>query len=459
MGASLSWAEVELGRAQLGDVRRTRRLVEVAEQRVQRPTASLPDSCGNWAATKALYRLMDNEALTPTAILDSHREALLTRATDVAVVLCPQDTTYVDYTHHPNTAGLGVMQDLNHQGLLVHTTLAITPEHVPLGIIDQQIWTREAEAFGKKQQRRDKPIEAKESQKWLDSLRAVADLHTCCPAVRWISVADREADVYDFLREAQTLKVEMVVRAAWNRRITQAEGHLWAHLESQPSQGTLTVQIPRRPDQPAREAQLSIRWAPVSLRPPQYRSVEHLPLLTVWGLLVREEHPPAGLKAIEWWLLTTIPTGTLIEACERVEWYAARWWIEVYHKVLKSGCRIQARQFEQADRLKRYLTLDSVVAWRVLFLTMTGRQTPSLSCLTILEEDEWQALYCFIHQVSQPPTTPPTLGEVTRWIAQLGGFLARAHDGQPGVTVIWRGFQRLQDIVTTWQLLKTKPAS
>ena len=184
-----------------------------------------------------------------------------------------------------------------------------------------------------------------------------------------------------------------------------------------------------------------------------------MPLLTVWALLVREEKPPAGVEAIEWWLLTTIPTSTVAEACERVEWYAARWWIEVYHKVLKSGCRIEARQFEQADRLKRYLALDSVVAWRVLYLTMVGRQTPNLSCSAILEEDEWQALYCFIHKVSLPPRTPPTLNEVTRWIAQLGGFLARAHDGQPGVIVIWRGLQRLQDIASTWQLLKTKPVS
>jgi hypothetical protein len=132
-----------------------------------------------------------------------------------------------------------------------------------------------------------------------------------------------------------------------------------------------------------------------------------LPLLAIWAMLVREEQPPAGIKAIEWWLLTTVPTRTLAEACERVEWYAARWLIEVYHKVLKSGCRIEARQFEQVDRLKRYWALDSVVAWRVLYLTMVGRQTPSMSCLAILEEDEWQALYCFIqksqrHQLRHP---------------------------------------------------------
>ena len=141
MEASRSWAEVELGRAQLGDVRRTRRLIKVAEQRLQQPDASLPESCGSWAATKALYRLMDNEALTPGVILDSHREALIQRARGVAVVLCPQDTTYVDYTHHPNTAGLGVMQDERvSDGLLIDaTSFGETPRQIGMAGLLQQL--------------------------------------------------------------------------------------------------------------------------------------------------------------------------------------------------------------------------------------------------------------------------------------------------------------------------------
>ena len=459
METSGSWAEFELGQAELGDARRTRRLITVAEQRLHHPTASLPDSCGNWAATKALYRLMDNEAVTPTAILDSHRTATLTRVAKGAVVLCVQDTTYVDYTHHPNTAGLGVLNDLAHQGFLVHTTLALTPARVPLGVIAQQVWTRAAETFGKRQTRRDKPTAEKESQKWLNSLSAVADLRQQRPDVRWVSVADREADLYDFLREAQDLKVEVVVRAAWDRQVAHPEGHLWAHLEHQPAQGTLTVRVPRRPDRPAREAQLSVRWASVTLRPPQHRQVEHLPNLTVWAILVREEQPPSGLDPIEWLLLTTVPTSTWDAACERVEWYAARWMIEVYHKILKSGCRIETRQFEQADRLKRYVALERIVAWQILYLTWVGRETPNLPCSAVLETEEWQALYCFIHRVVTPPSSPPTLHQAMRWIAQLGGFLGRTGDGQPGAMVIWRGLHRLHDIVSTWLLFRPQPPS
>lgn len=459
MAAGKSWAENELGRARLGDVRRTRRLIQIAEQRLQRPAASLPESCGSWAATKALYRLMDNKALTPTAVLDSHREATLKRVCGRAVVLCPQDTTYVDYSHHPHTVGLGVMQDMDHQGVLVHTTLAITPDRVPLGLVDQQVWTRDAETFGKRHQRRDKPTDEKESQKWLNSLRVVADWRMSCPETRWVSVADREADLYDFLWEAQRLKVDVVVRAARDRRVAHPESRLWAYVENRPPQGTLTVKVPRQSDRAARAAQLSVRWAQVNLRPPHHRYAEHLPNVMVWAILVREEQPSADVDAIAWLLLTTVPTQTLEEACERVEWYAARWLIEVYHKVLKSGCRIEDRQFEHVDRLKRYLALDSVVAWQVLYLTMLGREMPNLPCTAVLETDEWQALYCFIHKVSAPPLSPPSLRDATRWIAQLGGFLARTRDGQPGSMVIWRGLQRLHDIVSTWQLLRPPPLS
>lgn len=293
----------------------------------------------------------------------------------------------------------------------------------------------------------------------MKSVQLVADLRTRCPEVRWVSVADREADVYDFLREADRLNVELVVRAAWDRRVAQPEAYLWAYLEGQPIKGTLTVSVAHRPDRPAREAQLSVRFTQVTLRPPRHRAAEQLSPLTVWAILVREDLPPVGVEAIEWLLLTTCPTHTWVEACERVEWYAARWLIEVYHKVLKSGCRIEARQFEQVDRLKRYLALDSIVAWQVLYLTMAGREMPNLPCTVILEADEWRALYCFIHQGSQPPPTPPSLREVTRWIAQLGGFLGRTRDGQPGTTVLWRGLQRLHDIVVSWQLFHPKPLS
>jgi Transposase Tn5 dimerisation domain len=328
-----------------------------------------------------------------------------------------------------------------------------------LGILDQQVWGRPAEELGKRHARKQRPIREKESQKWLTSLKATAAAQQHLPHSRLVSVGDREADIYDLFLEAQALEQEVLVRAAWDRGVAHPEGHLWAYLGSRPVAGTATITVPRQPGQPARTAELTVRHALVTLRPPRHRRQDHLPPITVWAVLAREEIPPAGTEAIEWLLLTTVPVQTFEDACQRVQWYTCRWIIEIYHKVLKSGCRVEQRQFEYADRLVRYLALDSVIAWRVLFLTLVGRELPAMPCTAILEADEWQALYCFIHKTNTPPLEPPTLQQATRWIAQLGGCLARKHDGEPGPTVIWRGLQRLNDLAMAWQLFHPCAAS
>jgi hypothetical protein len=249
-------------------------------------------------------------------------------------------------------------------------------------------------------------------------------------------------------------EADILVRASWNRCVDHAEKYLWEHLHSHPVSGTLTITVPRKQKQPEREAILSIRHALVVLRPPQRRKGEKLPSVTVFAVLALEEQPAQGIKPLEWLLLTTVPVYHFHDACERIQWYTCRWLIEIYHQVLKSGCRVEQRQFETSERIRRYLAVDSVVAWRVLFLTMLGRELPEMPCDAILAAHQWQALYCFIHQTNIPPRKPPTLAEATRWIAQMGGFLGRKADGHPGVTVIWRGLQRLQDVAQAFQLFQ-----
>jgi hypothetical protein len=457
-GQGQSWAAQEFGPVQLGDPRRTRRLVWLAEQRSRQPTASLPQGCGDWAGAKAAYRFFDNARIAPEAILDAHRQASLSRMAAHPVILLPQDTTQLDYSTHSDTTGLGALQSARQRGLLLHTTLAVTPERVPLGVVDQQVWAREPAEVGKRHQRRQRPLEAKESVKWVNSLARALALHAQLPGVQLVSIADREGDVYDFLRPVLTPGGPAVlVRAAWDRAVDSPERRLWAHLASQPLAGRLTITVPRRPGRPAREATLSVRFAPVCLKPPQARRGEGLPPVDLWAVWAQEEAPPAGAEPIEWLLLSSLPVMDFAAACERVGWYSCRWLCEIYHKVLKSGCRIEARQFEDVANLKRYLALDAVVAWQVLYATLLGRQQPALPCSVLLEAQEWQALYCFVHRVATPPTEPPSLQQAVRWIAGLGGFLGRKADGQPGVTTLWRGFQRLHDIVATWQLLHPPP--
>jgi hypothetical protein len=445
------WATNEFSEVDLGDKRRTKRLIRLAEQRSEHPNDSIAASCGEKADTKAAYRLLDNEAIGAEAILEGHFQASAERAAKEKLVFAVQDTTELNYTKHPATQGIGYLQGLTIRGMLMHTTLLVTPQRVPLGLIDQQVWVRPDEEFRvERDKRKELPTEAKESQKWLVSLEATARLQQRLGATHVISIGDSEADVFDLFRKAEQLHQDILVRAATDRLVDHQERSLRNYLRGQPVVGEIFLQVPRTSGQATRKAHLEVRFAPVSIRPPARRKKEKLPSVHLWAILAQEVHAPNGVEAIHWLLLTTLVIETFAQARTCMEWYACRWVIETYHKVLKSGCRVEERQFADSENLQRYLALDAVVAWRVLYLTMLGRDQPDLPCTVILETHEWQALFCFLHHTHQPPQTPPSLRDATHWIAQLGGFLGRKSDGSPGPMSIWRGLQRLSDIAAAW---------
>ncbi len=447
------WAAEEFALVELGDKRRNQRLIALAEQRAGRPNASMAVSCGGKAATKAAYRLLDNEAVGAEEILAGHYACSIQRAQAEEIVLAVQDTTELDYSQHPATQGLGYLNALSQQGMYVHSTLLVTPERVPLGLIDQYLWTRDpADFVVKKEQRRELPIAEKESWKWLVSLEATARAQRQLPHTRLINVGDSEADVYDVFVKARQLQVDVVIRAAQTRVVASAEHYLWNALEQQALAGEVTIHVPRQKGRPARNAQLEIRFVALTLLPPTKRQDEDLPSVALWGVLAHEAHPPAGEEAVEWLLLTTLTVTHFDEALTILHYYTCRWGVETYHKVLKSGCRVEERQFADADNLQRYLALDAVVAWRVLYLTMLSRALPDLPCSVFFAPEEWQALACFILKAKQAPAAVPSLQQATRWVAELGGFLGRKSDGQPGPMSIWRGLQRLTDITATWLL-------
>lgn len=268
-----------------------------------------------------------------------------------------------------------------------------------------------------------------------------------------MSIGDREANVYDLFAMARPHGGDWLVRAAQNRTVDAPERVLWATMATTPVGATIEITIGERPTHPARIATLTLRWRPVTLRPPPRRAKERLPTVTVWAVWAVEEHPPAGVEPVEWMLLTTVPVTTIDDALERVAWYAARWGIEVWHKVLKSGCQIEQKQLGTAFRLMTCLTLYSVIAWRILYATMLARAVPDAPCTVLLDPDEWQGLYCRIHRVASAPATPPSLRQVVRWIGQLGGFQGRRNDGEPGVQSLWTGFQRLTDIAEMYRIM------
>jgi hypothetical protein len=330
----------------------------------------------------------------------------------------------------------------------------LTPERVPLGVLQQQVWARDAETYAKLKDHKQRGIEEKESQKWLTSLESVHAARIANPDTQFVSIGDREADIYDLFLFERMAGVDLLVRATQDRRVEHEERYLWATVAAAALAITIQLHVPRQSKSPQRIANVEVRWRKITLRPPSGRKAEGLPAISVWAVWAVETAPSEGVEKIEWMLLTTRAVQSTEDALERLAWYTCRWGIEVWHKILKSGCQIEARQLENAERLKRLLTLFSVVAWRILYATMLARALPDVACTIFFEDGEWQALYCAAHNSPFVPQQPPTLHEAIRLVACLGGFLGRKQDGQPGVTVLWKGFQRLPDLTLMYRLLR-----
>ena len=460
-GTAEDWAEAELGEAELGDRRLSQRLVSIAQAFYARPQANVPQACQTRAETKAAYRFFDHPETSLETILAPHYQATVARLRREAVVLAVQDTTSLNYTAHPATENLGPIGYRKDRGLglLLHNTLAFTREGTPLGLLDVQCWARDGADFGRKERRHSLPIEAKESKKWLVSFRQVAEAQKQCPQSLVVSVGDREADIYELFELALSDPAgpRLLVRAEQDRLLAEGQGHLWEQLDQEAVAGMQEIHVPRQKNRPARVARLEVRFAQVALKPPQ-RKKGH-PEVTLWAVWAREvEAPPTG-ERIEWMLLTTVPVTTFADALETLAWYTIRWGIEVYHRTLKSGCKVEERQLGHADRLETCLGIDMVVAWRIFHLAKLGRETPEVPCTVFFDEAAWQALVAYVTQNPNPPNQPPTLREAMRMVATLGGFLGRTGDGEPGTKSLWLGLQRLDDLSSMWKLLSTRPNS
>lgn len=449
------WAQQELGRARLGDARLTARLQDLARDFYARPCAQIPQACGTRAKTKAAYRFFEHEQTSMDVILASHYQATAARAKAHAVVLAVQDTTSLNYNAQPaieNLGPIGTRAD-RWYGLLVHDTMAFTPTGLALGLVDVQCWARDAQAFGKKHQRASLPIEAKESYKWLKSVQAAARLQAQCPDTLVVSVGDREADVFELFDLVRSLAhaPQLLVRAETNRRIDGSQDKLWEHLAAQPIAGYEHLLLPRTPQRPRRKAKLAISFAAVRVKAPQGKS--QLKAVDLWAVWAREIDAPANSKALEWMLLTTCQVNRFEQALEKIAWYTERWGIEVYHRTLKSGCKIETRQLGSAERIEACLAIDLVVAWRILHLTKLGREHPEVPCTVYFSDLEWKALLTYVNRDAHLAKEPPSLREATRMVASLGGFLGRKGDGEPGTQTIWLGLQRLDDIAVVYEIV------
>lgn len=455
MSVSSDWAEQEFGGAVLGDERLKRRLLVLARDFYARPQASVPEACQTRSKTKAAYRFFDHPETQMNVLLEPHYEATQQRVAAEKVVLAVQDTTSLNYTSHPATENLGPIGSKPGEiiGLLVHSTMAFNVEGTPLGLLDVQCWARDAATFGQKHQRKQRPIEEKESSKWLKSFRRVAEVQRRNPDTRVVSIGDRESDLYELLKEALTDAQGpwLLIRAGQDRRLAEGQEYLESCVAQQPVAGTQEIRVPRHGAQQARVARLEVRFARVNLQPPKIK--HQLGTLTLWAVLVQEVEAPSGSDPVRWTLLTTCPVESFEAACEKLRWYTLRWGIEIYHRTLKSGCQIEERQLGAADRIEACLAIDLVVAWRIFHLAKLGREIPNVPCTVYFEDAEWKALVAYITRNPVPPTQPPSLREATRMVATLGGFLGRKSDGEPGTKSLWLGLQYLDVATVMWKIL------
>ncbi|MEX3816511.1 IS4 family transposase [Paraburkholderia sp. BR13439] len=417
------------------------------------PHCSFPQSF-NSSELKAAYRFFDNPQVDVDGVLGAHIGQTLCRMQQVQIVLAVQDTTEFNLSHLRATEGLGYGSDPHVRGFLIHSLLALTSEGLPLSVIGPKTWIRRLEELGKKHLRGQRSVQEKERAKWLEGIEQLGILKTHCPHTQVIGVSDREGDVYDVFLARRPAGVDWLVRASWNRRVAHPDRYLLETVLALPVIGETQLQVPARENRQARTARLVVRCMPVRLRPRQNRRREKLPEIEVFAIHALETNVDEGAEPLEWLLLTSVPTYTQAQALERLAWYARRCTIESWHRVLKSGCRIETRQFGNVERFVRATALFAVVSWRILYAMLLARLDGNLSCEVLLQPIEWQALYCRTHGSTEMPDEPPSLAQVILWIARLGGYLPRKRDHPPGPTVIWRGFLVLHEITMMYRIFR-----
>ena len=443
----------------LGDRRLNQRSKKLLETLFADPSASINSACQGWAETLAAYRFLDNDSIPPQEILVPHQQATRARIAEHPVVLIAQDTTELDYSDHP-PEGAGPLNSQEQRGFLDHSHIAFTPQGLCLGMVDVDIWARSDEGFGQSKKRQYEPLETKEKFRWLEGYRHACNLQRQVPQTQIVSVSDCEGDLYELFLEVDKQgegAAEYVIRAGKIRSLTERDPDAgpatYRKLQQEMYQAPLLtvrqLELPRTPKRKPRTATLEVRAQRVKLKAP-YRKHTKLPNVEVNVVLVREVNPPPDEEGIEWLLITTLPIDTVEEVLLVVDYYTGRWPIEVFFRVFKTGCRVEEIQLETAVRLRRCLMLYKIVAWRVLYLTMLGRECPEVPCDVLFTPDEWKPVWKIT--TDEPiPEVAPRLSEFLLLLAQLGGHNGRAHDGPPGPQSIWVGTRRMTDFALAWR--------
>lgn len=444
------WIKEEFRGAAFADKRIFLRFLVVAEHLAKLPQAPINQASVAWNMTKAAYRFFDNKKVTAENILQAHKKRTFQRIIQHSgVVLIIQDTSFLNYSHMKSALDLGPIGELksNSMGLMMHSSLAVTQEGLPLGIVDQQVWARSADEHGKSSYRHSLPPDEKESFKWTQALTAYSP--QMLSKTNIITVCDREADIYDFFCEANKQNAQVLVRAQHDRNTDEGK-KLWDYIEEKPVRGTMAVQLPSdRKD----IANLKIRFGSVKFPvPKRKKKFNNLKTLSLYAVYVHELNPPTNREALSWLLITNVPVTSLKQAKKCIGWYKQRWKIEIFHKVMKSGCSVELTRLETNSRRFPFLALKTVIAWKLLMMTLYNKISPDDPATAILTQAECNALYSITHNTFSHTKHTFNAQKAIKWLAQLGGYLARRSDPLPGPTHVWKGWQRLQDFTRMYML-------
>lgn len=438
------WYRHEFETAIFGDKRLSDRLMKIAKDLSEYPTMPINQASGDWNSTKGAYRFFDNEKVSPEAILEPHFENTMKRMMAHKVVLSIQDTTTFNYGSH-EALKLGPIGKEGTNGIMQHNTLAVSGDGLPLGLLDQITWIRPPAEAAKTD--KNLLLEEREIVRWIKSLENSVERTQHHSNV--VAVNDRESDFYEFYDRAESLNAQYLIRLKHNREIEESSKGAKSYLQEQRIATTYDICVPRRTgDLSERTATVALRYAPITVHAPKdiEESVVH-DEIKMYGIHVQEINPPSGIEAIEWFLVSNVAVSNIKDAIERVGWYLLRWTIEIYHKSEKSCCSSEDCRLETDERMLNFLAVNSVIAWRVLFVTYVARQQPEASAEVILSPTEIKVLEGANNLKLPKPTKIKTVKQAVAALGKLGGHMGRKNDKAPGIITVCRGMMRLNDFM------------
>ena len=430
----------------LGDKRREERFVKIIGNIVRQPGSSIPKHNSHWYDAKATYEFFKNEDIKLAALHEAIADygGKQIRQDKLLVI---HDTSTISY-NDLQAEGLGYIDNAAGKGIFCHSSIAATTTGIPLALLNQNIWSREQSQLGKSAMRKQKPFDEKESYKWYQGIESVNNLLN--KKIVKIHVGDREADIYELFFNEPDKQSELLIRARHNRK-TSAGSPLWQHISKQQAVAEQELIIPDRTGKRKRKVKVQIRYKEVEILCPAHKKGTVFKSVVLTAIEIKENGN--SKDGIHWKLLTTLPVNNAAEAKQCMRWYIYRWLIERFHYVLKSGCGIETLQLKKASSLMKAIAVYSLAAFSIMQLTYQSRETPEVSCEVVLTKQQWETLYILKHKINALPEKPPTLQEATKWIAQMGGYLARKSDGPPGLKTMWLGYEVLLQAVAFYEII------